>query len=342
MENLKKVPLSITFAFAFLLFLTVILHFWWWYAIPIKILSREDIGYAWKEGTNIVDGLNPYARTLLGNLRDNDKYPTYLPFVYYFSALLQKLGFTTFRDFIYIWRPLSLIAHLITGISIFYLYIKKGFYYLGLAILCVFFLGRWSSYIIMTQHLEFLAVLFLIGSLLYVDRRPLIAGILFGGSICIKHLGIIFLPLIIINFSLFKKENFLNFKNYLIGFLGYSLPICLPLFLQNPKAFFASLLFPITRVGSAHGLATGSNPIMFGDDGAKVFCYFLIICLYFISIKKKLPIFTSCLIAVLIFLQFNTIIFAQYYYWLVTFLIIAIIELLPHKNKISFKNESRF
>ena len=86
-------------------FLIVILHFWWWYAIPVKILSREDIGYAWKEGTNIVDGLNPYARTLLGNLRDNDKYPTYLPFVYYFSALLQKLGFTTFRDFIYIWRP---------------------------------------------------------------------------------------------------------------------------------------------------------------------------------------------------------------------------------------------
>ncbi|MDF5733310.1 MAG: hypothetical protein PUP92_36330, partial [Rhizonema sp. PD38] len=54
--------------------------------------KEEDIYYLWIEGKRILSGENPYARILLSNMRDNQKYATYFPLFYIMSYLTQLLG----------------------------------------------------------------------------------------------------------------------------------------------------------------------------------------------------------------------------------------------------------
>ena len=334
MIDFRKLPKGISITFIFIISLTVLNHYFFWNIIKIEDLIKEDIYYAWKEGVNIVDGNNPYARTLLGNLRDNDKYPTYLPFVYIFSAITNKLGFNTFEEFINIWRPLSLLMHLITGILVFNIYIKKGFYNLAIISSIILLLGRWSNYIIKVQHIEFVTVAFLISSILIIQKKPLISGILYGISISLKHIGILFLPVLLIklgkstrnkkSFSLKKAQ-----KKYLLGFISQILILVLPFIISSPKGFLASMIFPITRFAASHGIATGINSLLLGLDGSKVIAYLLIFYIYYISLKTKIGVFSSSLFILIVYLQFNTIIFTQYYYWLITFILLFISEALP-------------
>ena len=123
------------------------------------------------------------------------------------------------------------------------------------------------------------------------------------------------------------------FKNYLTGLIAPLLILNTPFIISNPNGLIASLLFPITRIGRDHGIATGVNPILFGVDGGKIICYFLILYISWVFSKNKLPIYSSCFLILILFLQFNTIVFAQYYFWLLTFSLMAIQEILPNKRQ---------
>ena len=54
--------------------------------------NRPDIFYSYVEGRRLVEGENPYARILLGDMRTNDKYATYFPLFYLFSGGAQLAG----------------------------------------------------------------------------------------------------------------------------------------------------------------------------------------------------------------------------------------------------------
>ena len=342
-EIIKRIPKHILYPFLFLIFLTICLHSLYWIAYPPEELVKEDIFYAWKEGFNITKGVNPYARTLLGNLRDNSKYPTYLPLVYLFSAFLHKIGLDSFANFLNIWRPVSLFAHIIIGTSTFYLYLRKGLYSLGFISATLIFFGRWSNYIIKVQHLEYVAVAFLVLSLLLIEDKPFVSGLLMSGSLCVKHIAIILLPIILISSGLkIKNWQLLNFtvelKRYLLGLLIPIFILIIPFILNSPFGFASSLLFPISRHAGSHGVATGIGSILLGADGAKIVAYLLIVYFYWIISKIKIPLFSSCFITLLIFLQFNSIIFAQYYFWLIIFSLLSLSEILPLRSRIVMRN----
>tara|TARA_Y100001968_G_C19423782_1_gene753228 strand:+ start:758 stop:1861 length:1104 start_codon:yes stop_codon:yes gene_type:complete len=332
LKIIQRMPKHILYSFLFLIFLTICIHSLYWNAYHPEDLLNEDIFYAWKEGVNIENGVNPYARILLGNLRDNSKYPTYLPLIYLFSAFLNKIGLNTFAEFLSIWRPISLLAHIIIGTSIFYLYLRNGFFGLGLISATIIFLGRWSNYIIRVQHLEYLAIAFLILSLILFEDKPFISGVLMSGSLCVKHLAIIFLPIILISAGL-KIKNW-HLSNFTIGLKKYLrgliIPVCIlvtPFILNSPLGFFSSLLFPISRHAGSSGLGTGIGSILLGEDGAKIVAYILILYIYWIISKIKIPLFSSCFITLFIFLQFNSIIYTQYYFWLVVFSLLSLSEI---------------
>ena len=157
-------------------------------------LSNKDIYSVWEEGKTIADGINPYARIIGKSLRNNNKYPTYLPLSYYFVAILDRTGFQTFIDFIRIWRPFNVICHLGIGVLTLSIYCQQRKPVSGLIACSILLLGRWSAYIINVQHLEFAAILPILLAGQQLNRRPKFSALMFGVSLCIKHIGIILLP----------------------------------------------------------------------------------------------------------------------------------------------------
>ena len=57
---------------------------------PAGYLSdgREDVYFTYVEGQRLAAGENPYARVLSGNMRENDKYATYLPAFFSVSVVV--------------------------------------------------------------------------------------------------------------------------------------------------------------------------------------------------------------------------------------------------------------
>ena len=316
---------------------TILIHHLWGLR-GAERLSSKDIFYVWEEGKKIADGVNPYARIIGKSLRDNNKYPTYLPLSYYFAAILDRLGIKSFVDFINIWRPLNVICHLGIGILTFSIYNQQRKPISGIIACSILLLGRWSAYIINVQHLEFAAILPILLAGQQLNRRPNWSALMFGLSLCIKHVGIILLPSFLLgltaNSSLGKHTwNKKQILTYSAVALGIPLLISLPFLLDQPSGFLLNVLFSTTRDFGDHGKATGTRMILTGVDGTRLIMIGLIIMNWVAQAKEKINFWFASTITLLIFLQFNAVIFAQYYIWLAAFLLISCAFLTPVTTK---------
>ncbi len=332
-----RLPKSSLIGLCCLLIALLALHINWWILTPPEELLNEDIFYAWKEGTFIADGINPYARILLGNFRENQKYPTYLPLVYILSALLQKIGITEFSDFLSFWRPICFISHASIGLSIFYVFWEKGYSSLGLVATTIIFLGRWSNYIIKVQHLEFLAISCLTIGLLLIKKNRFYSGLLIGISLCTKHLAVLIIPIVIMSILPEKScedENnlFKSLVNFLYGLLTPVAVMSLPFLFNNPSGFLFTLAFPVSRLASDHGIGTGLSSPILGTDGIKVILYMIILFIYYIQLKSRIRLYSISFLILTVFTQFNSIVFTQYYFWLVCFGLLALSEMLERRS----------
>ena len=316
---------------------TILIHHLWGLR-GAERLSSKDIFYVWEEGKKIAEGVNPYARIIGKSLRDNNKYPTYLPLSYYFVAVLDRLGIKSFVDFINIWRPLNVICHLGIGILTFSIYNQQRKPISGIIACSILLLGRWSAYIINVQHLEFAAILPILLAGQQLNRRPNWSALMFGLSLCIKHVGIILLPSFLLgltaNSSLGKRTwNKKQILTYSAVALGIPLLISLPFLLDQPSGFLLNVLFSTTRDFGDHGKATGTRMILTGVDGTRLIMIGLIIMNWVAQAKEKINFWFASTITLLIFLQFNAVIFAQYYIWLAAFLLISCAFLTPVTTK---------
>ena len=306
---------------------TIVIHHLWGLRGAERLTSK-DIYYVWEEGKAIADGINPYARIIGKSLRDNNKYPTYLPLSYYFVAVLDWLGIQSFVDFIRVWRPFNLFCHLGIGIVTFSIYYQQRKPISGLIACSILLLGRWSAYIVNVQHLEFAAILPLLLAGQQLNRRPNFSALMFGLSLCIKHIGIILLPSFLLglgsgSFSGDKHCKRKQLLTYSVISLAIPLIISVPFLLDQPSGFLLNVLFSTTRDFGDHGSATGTRMILTGADGTRLLMVALIIMNWIAQAKEKVNFWFTSTITLLIFLQFNAVIFAQYYIWIASFLLIS-------------------
>lgn len=319
---LTRHPWDKRFWFIFLLLASAgfFIHYSFWLT-PAEELQGHDMYYIWLEGKRILAGENPYARVLAGNLRENDKYATYFPIAYLLSALVQKLGFLEYRDWLYFWRPTSFAFHVgIIGLTLRY-FQQRGLWLLGTAAATMLLLSRWSIYIIRVHHLEFAAIFFLVLSLVLLNKRTRLALLLFSFSLGIKQIAIFVLPLYLI--CLWKKQN--SPKDLLLGsFIILSVPLAtsLPFILWNAEGFFKSVLFSATRLGSSHISGAPSIDVILSQDypwlvglKAKLLMLFLMGLAYLSFLKEKIGMFTAAAITMMAFLYFNSVLFLQYFIW---------------------------
>ena len=300
-------------------------------------LSSEDIFYVWEEGKRLAAGVNPYARIIGESLRDNNKYPTYLPLSYFFVAILHRLGIKDFVDFVSVWRPISLACHLgITAVT-FSIYSRRGKPLSGLIACSILLLGRWSAYIINVQHSEFAAILPILLAGQQLNRRPKLSALLFGLSLCVKHVGIILLPSFLLGLQWEPLSSRPSKRTNLLVYAGLALAlpliISIPFLINQPSGFLLNIIFSTTRGFGDHGSATGTRLILTGVDGTRLLMVSLIAMNWIAQAKENINFWFASTITLLIFLQFNAVIFAQYYIWLISFLLISCAFLTPSRIK---------
>ena len=325
MTNSQK---NILLALGIALFIATIAVHLLWSLKGAGRLTDRDIYYVWEEGKKLANGINPYARIIGNSIRDNDKYPTYLPLSYYAVAIFDRLGIKEFDDFVKVWRLINLFCHLCIGILIINVYKHEHKIVSGLVACGILLLGRWSSYIINVQHLEFIAILPILLAGHQLQRKPKLSALLFGLSLSVKHVGIILLPsfLIELNAKLAPKGSTFKRKQILIYSLialGIPLVISLPFLLDQPLGFTLNMLFSATRDFGDHGKATGTRIILTGVDGTRLLMVALIVINWLAQAKEKVNFWHASTVTLLLFLQFNAVIFAQYYIWLAAFLVIS-------------------
>ncbi|MEM6256348.1 MAG: hypothetical protein AAF821_25830 [Cyanobacteria bacterium P01_D01_bin.156] len=328
-----------TFWFVFLLFASIglLVHYHFW-QIPADQLQKEDMYYIWLEGKRIATGENPYARVLAGNLRENDKYATYFPVAYLFSALAYKLGIQNYCEWLYIWRPISFACHMgIVGLTLGY-FQRRGLWLMGVATASILLLGRWSLYIIRVHHLEFAAILCLVLSLVLLQSRTKLALLLFGTSLGIKQIAIFLLPLYLIwlwrhSASMGGQKRIQELAMGVLLILVVPCVTSLPFLLWNAEGFLKSVLFSATRLAGSHVDKALSLDAIFSQDypwivglRAKLPMLALMGLLYLSFLTEKVGLFLASVMTMATFVYFNSVLFLQYFIWPLSLMPFALVE----------------
>jgi uncharacterized membrane protein len=302
--------------------------------INIKLLNLwdydpggNDIYYTWLEGKRLLTGENPYARILAGNMRENDKYATYFPLFYLLSALTQWIGFQEYSTWLDLWRPIFLAFNLGIGILIFYNFYQENLLLLGLFSALFWLFSRWTIHITKIVHIEFIAIFLLLLSLILLPRKTYISFLLFGCSLAIKQIAIFLTPLYLIWAWQLAERN--KLKEVIIALFYMSLIpaiVSLPFILWNAEGFFKSILFSATRLPDSHIKAASLDALIqvnyptFVGIKAKLPMLFLMGLIFLSSIKRQIGIYTSVLLMMAIFINFNSVLFLQYFSWIVAFI----------------------
>jgi uncharacterized membrane protein len=290
----------------------------------------EDVYWSWLEGQRLLKGVNPYERTLTGNLRDNDKYATYFPIFYYGTALSIFAGLGEYEEWLESWRVLSLLANLGIAAILFYLPFRRKVWALALFAAGFWLFNRWTLHVTRIAHLDFLAILPLLASLALISRRPYAAFLLLGFSISIKQIGLFLIPLYLI--WIWQESSPDRIKRILIAVALIAIVpfvTSLPFLIWNPAAYLISVIFDALRNPADH-FGAASVDAMIGWVGlpAKIPMLALMLLAFVLAWQRRVGRWTAVLLVMAAFVDFSSVLFRQYFTWLVPFIPLAVLDLL--------------
>jgi hypothetical protein len=115
-----------------------------------------------------------------------------------------------------------------------------------------------------------------------------------------------------------------------MGLLKYSLIalaipalLSLPFVLLSGEGFALNMLFSLSRQASDHGAATGSRLLFVTEEGSRLLMVGLLLFNLLAQYKERIDVWTASTLALLIFVQFNPVVFGQYFIWLMSLGLIA-------------------
>jgi uncharacterized membrane protein len=301
--------------------------------------KAEDIYYTWLEGKRILLGENPYARVLAGNMRENEKYATYFPLFYLLSCLTQLFSWREYSQWVYLWRHIFLVFNLGITSLIFYVFCAQRLFVVAIFSSIFWLFNRWTLDVTKIAHIEFLPIFFLIASLMVFRNNQFISLLLYSISLAFKQIAIFLLPLYLIWAWQSTETGKLRQTLTALGII-LSIPVItsLPFIIWNAEGFFKSIAFSATRnpgdhfgANSLDAFITKAVPQFVGIK-AKIPMLFLMALIYLTAFQKKIGLYSSSLLTMSIFVDFNSVLFPQYMSWIVPLLPLAIDDFV-HSNR---------
>jgi uncharacterized membrane protein len=293
--------------------------------------NRPDVYYSYLEGRRLAAGENPYARILLGDMRSNDKYATYFPLFYLLSAGVQWAGLEKYPDWIAFWRVIFLICNLGIAYLIFRICVERDQLLLGVFGALFWLLNRWTLNVTLIDHLDFPPLFLFLLSLKLVPRRFSLACLLFGLSLALKQIAILALPLYLIwSWQIERPDRLRHLLKDLALIIAIPLLVSIPFLVWNAEGYVKSLFFSVSRLPDDHFDAP-SLDALFGIVGlpARLPMIFFLGLTYTLAILRRLPKYASNLLVMAIIFGFSSVLYRQYLAWLVPFLPLTILELIP-------------
>ncbi|MEX0650171.1 MAG: glycosyltransferase family 87 protein [Candidatus Andersenbacteria bacterium] len=291
----------------------------------------EDIYYYWQRGGQVAAGDNPYI-CALDNTCIHRKNPGHLPLFYWLSAGARQVGFEEFDQWMAFWLPVLVAAYL--GIAVLLLVsLYPVSPLLAWAGASFWLFNRWSLYVLHVGQIDFIALFFLLLSLLLLPRRRAVAMVLFGLSLAVKQVAVFLLPVYLIYGWYQAKGDWKLLLRDSVGILLIPLAVSLPFMVDHLKAFIHALTFSVTRSSEANFGAPSIDAVLTltGWPGA-VFMGLLFIGVYVLVGRRLISVVTAACLIFIIFLGFNTVIFNQYFIWLLPLVWMVVLEKMLQKK----------
>lgn len=310
--------------------------------------DNSDLIHEYNSALLVGSGQNPYSKILEGDLLINRKYATLFPLYYYLVNLVQIASDFRLEIFLDNFRTILFIAQIVAALYIYLFFRKENMKVVGLLAAAFFIFNRWSINVMSDAKQDFIAIAFLTVSLYYLKNKPVLAYLLYGFSLGVKHLGIFVLPIYLLPLFETKKIT----KDLLLRLSLIALPIVLPsiyFMLDNFKAFAYSMAFSFTRKTATTSTPSGyENLLILYDIGVKnntVFFYILprlplvIFSLlnFFVLVTKRIRPSLYLLTSFFIFIAFNPVLFDQYLTWLTPILFVSFTDYLKPEKDAFFK-----
>ena len=284
----------------------------------------EDIYYAWVEGGRILNGENPYARVLAGNMLENDKYATYFPLFYELSALTEWTGLRDYEPWIGFWRVIFLAFNLAIAAALFLLVYPRGKLLAAIFAAAFWLFNRWTLHVSAIAHLDFVPIFMLLASLGLFRKHRWAALVLFSLSLAVKQIGIFLAPLYLVwTWQAIEAKHDRLKQTLLAALVIASVPVltALPFLIWNAEGFAKSMLFSVTRIPVDH-FGTVSIDALLGWTGVpgKLPMLALMLLVTALAWRGKIGPYTGALLVMATFVNYNAVLFPQYLVWVVPFI----------------------
>jgi hypothetical protein len=293
--------------------------------------GQPDIYYIWRDGSRLVDGVNPYSYDRLPEAEERPtKHPSYLPLFYLAVAGAYELGIREYTTWLHLWRAVRIIAHITITVLLYVAGQRAGRPLLGLFGALFWSLNRWTLYTVRSGGLDEPALLFLLLSLQCFERRRRLAFLLFGTSLAIKHIGLLVAPLYFVwtwqgSEKSPRCERWASTAQAALWIALIPVAVSLPFLWWDAGAFIRSILSPVTRPagGYAHVSAVGSLLGLRGS-AARIPLLLLAALIPLVAAHRQvIGRYTTVLLMFTVFTDFNTVLFPQYFAWVIPFVVLA-------------------
>jgi len=324
--GLRKISLVSSFV---VLLLMVVFGCYVNLTVPKPVMEEQDIYYSYVEGSRLVEGENPYARVLESDMRRNKKYATYFPVFYELSYLSQLWGLDSFEKWMAFWSLIFMVFEFELAALLYLVLAQQKLEWAGVFAAAFWLFNRWTLVMVATQNMDFIPIFLLVASLLLFPRRQGLSLFLFSLSLGFKQIAIFLVPLYLIWVFRAGGSDWLKQVAKAVALIA-SVPLvsALPFLVWNARGFVKSVLFSATRVGSSLG-GISLDAVM-GWDGlpARIVMLALMLLVYLLASKGGPRRYLLCFFVMAVFVAFNTVLFIQYFVWLVPLLLLLLCEFL--------------
>jgi hypothetical protein len=226
------------------------------------------------------------------------------------------------------WRIAFLVFNAGAGVILFCLLWPRRGLLLAVAGLLFWFFSRWNLRITTSANIDYPAVFFLLLAFWLLPKHRMWAFLMLSLSLGFKQVDSILVPLFLI--AVWQLEGQQRIKAIVLASaaLASTIVITSAIFLAaNPEAFLKSMVFEAVRDPAAHIDAASLGALLGLSSAASRLPFFMLIALvYTLFWRRKIGIYTAGLLALASFINFNPVLFLQYFVWLTPFFPLAASE----------------
>jgi uncharacterized membrane protein len=240
-----------------------------------------------------------------------------------------KLGVQEYATWLALWHAVRIVAHVTIAVLLYVTGRSAGRALLGIFGALFWSLNRWTLYTVRSGGLDELALLLLLLSLACLTRKRRLALLLFGTSLAIKHVALLVVPLYLVwTWQSPRPERWTRTVQAALWLALVPLAVSLPFLWWDASAFVGSFLSSVTRPadGLAHVSAVGSLLGLHGGVARLPLLLLAALILLITADGQVIGRYTAILLMFATFIDFNTVLFPQYFVWVIPFIVLAAIE----------------